>query len=141
MASKTPLTQLSLHTLLVALSYWGTAVRVMLFGFVLFVATALAIMNGGSMADHSVRFIYLMFILLCLDAGYVTVARALPVSEIFDRAVLLMAFLVMALVAILPYFVVMSNPSSSTSRWLLLPVLLLLAIRLVVGMVYNPKKS
>lgn len=140
MPTKTPITQLSLYKLLVALSYWGTAVRVMLFAFVLFVAATLAIINGGSMVDHSVRFIYLVFILMCLDAGYVSIARTMPTKDLIDRAILLIVFVGMALLTILPYFVVLSNPTSPTNRWLLLPVLFVLGIRLLVGMIYNPNK-
>ncbi len=129
--------KLALHELFVALSYWGSAVRIFLFAFVLLIALGLILVNGGSMVSYVSRYIYLVLAMAVLDAGYVTIARAVPYRERIDRSILLAAYSAIGLLAILPHVAVMPQVIIAINQWLLLPVLFLLSIRLLIGMLHN----
>lgn len=141
--SKPP--HLLLHDLIVALSYWGTSVRILLVGFVLAVATILVAVEGstqGSASQYGAQFVYLVGSLLMLDAGYVTIARATPVAiEALDRFFFLVIMSLISAVAIFPYFVEVAPNIIVSVRWIFLVVLFVLTLRLVVGLFFGERAA
>lgn len=129
---------LLLHKLIVALSYWGTAVRSVLFtivlGFALFVP---ATGTTASFEEYSVRLIVIVGMYMLLDAGYTTIARALPFKdEGPDHAIFLAVILLYAVMAISPYFVRLPAGLYSPKLLLLAPFFVV-ALRLMVGVLYG----
>jgi hypothetical protein len=139
MATKSQPPHLLLHTLLGELSYWGTSVRILLIGFVLFVANLITVLNSAdtvSLVSYGSQYLYLMGSLLLLDAGYVTIARALPIStETADRVLFLGFMAVLGLIIVLPYFAIVPQGVLVSIRWVFLVTLFVLALRLVLGLV------
>ena len=132
---------LRLHDLLGALSYWGAATRLMLFGFVLFFASILAAIDTQSASELSgyiVKFIYVMSLVFLLDVGYVTIARTLSLGDgLFDRLIYLSIMVLLSLLIILPYFVVVPAYMVPSLLQLFLIVLFILAVRLVLGVTFS----
>ena len=128
---------LLLHTMLMAFSYWGTAVRILLVGFLLCVAILLTSLEGSSSTtshQYIVQFIYLIGSLLLLDAGYVTIARALPIStEIVDKVIFLLFLAALSAAIVLPYFASVPSVVIVSVKWVFLVSLFVLALRLVLG--------
>jgi hypothetical protein len=79
-----------------------------------------------------------MVSLLILDAGYVTIARALPIStETADKVVFLLFMTAMGLVVVLPYFTAVPAAVFASVKWVFLVTLFVLALRLVLGLFYG----
>jgi len=136
---------LLLHNLIGALSYWGTTVRVLLIGFVLGFAVLLHVVDSLTLPtteSYVLSYLYIMSCLLLLDAGYVTMARAQPLKpRMLDRMVLWVALIVLSVVAVAPYFVIVTTDLfNSLTTWLLLVVLFILALRLVLGMIVSTEE-
>ena len=138
-SSKPP--HLLLHTLLGELSYWGTSVRILLIGFVLFVANLVTVLNTVdtvSITSYGAQFIYVMGSLLLLDAGYVTIARALPIStEMVDRVLFLGFMAALGFVVVLPHFAVVPQSIMVSVKWVFIVMLFVLALRLVLGLFFG----
>lgn len=132
---------LLLHTLLGELSYWGTSVRILLIGFVLFVANLVTVLNAPdsvSLTAYAAQFAYVMGSLLLLDAGYVTIARSLPIAtETVDRVLFLGFIAALSFVVVLPYFAVVPQSIMVSIRWVFLVTLFVLALRLVLGLFFG----
>lgn len=135
---------LLLHTLVVSLSYWGTAVRLLLIGFVLFFASLLAVLDVDttmSFQSHAAQFIYLLGSLFLLDAGYVTIARSLPFTlEIVDQVFFVTLMFSLSLVIVLPYFAAVPDAVYVSNGWVFLVALFVLSIRLVLGLFFGHRK-
>lgn len=140
MVTSTP-PHLQLHTLLGALSYWGTAVRILLIGFVLLVANVLSFAdsaNTTAWTTYGAQFIYVMGSLLLLDTGYVTIARTLPIStETIDRVSFLVLLSALGFMVVLPYFAAVPNSVMVSIKWVFLVTLFVLALRLVLGLFFG----
>ena len=138
-SSKPP--HLLLHTLLGELSYWGTSVRILLIGFVLFVANLVTVLNTVdtvSITSYGAQFIYVMGSLLLLDAGYVTIARALPIStEMVDRVLFLGFMAALGFVVVLPHFAVVPQSIMVSVKWVFIVTLFVLALRVVLGLFFG----
>ncbi len=132
---------LLLHNLVVAFSYWGTTVRILLIGFVLFLANLLTVLNSEASVDisaYAAQFVYVVGSLLLLDAGYVTIARALPIStENVDRVVFLLFLTLLALMVVLPYFALVPASVMVSVKWVFLVSLFVLALRTVLGLFFG----
>lgn len=132
---------LLLHSLLGALSYWGTSVRILLIGFVLLIANIITVLNSidpVSFTTYAVQFIYVMGSLLLLDAGYVTIARALPIStETVDKVLFLGIMAALGFVVVLPYFAAVPQSVMVSVKWVFIVTLFVLALRLVLGMFFG----
>lgn len=141
MAQTTQPPHLLLHTLLVAFSYWGTSVRILLIGFVLFVANLITVLNSVdpvSITSYGAQFAYIMGSLLLLDAGYVTIARALPIStETVDKVLFLGFIAALGFVVVLPYFATVPQSVMVSIKWVFLVTLFVLALRLVLGLFFG----
>lgn len=136
---------LLLHNLIGALSYWGTTVRILLIGFVMGTAVLAHVVDSGTLPtteSYALTFMYVMACLLLLDAGYVTMAKSQPLRpRILDKLVLWTALIVLSVIAVAPYFVIVTTDIFySLSAWLMLVVLFILALRLVLGMIMTSEK-
>lgn len=143
--TKTTQPHLLLHNLIGALSYWGTTTRILLIGFVMGVAVLVHVVDSGTLPtteSYTLTYLYVMACLLLLDAGYVTIARAQPFrTGMLDKLVLWITLIVLSVVAVAPYFVIVTTQLFySLSAWLLLVVLFILALRLVIGIIISPEK-
>lgn len=141
MATPTHPPHLLLHNLLISLSYWGTTVRILLIGFVLFLANVLVALDTESTVSiqtQGAQFVYLIGSLLLLDAGYVTIARVLPIAtETIDRVLFLLFIAALAFVIILPYFAAVPTAVLVSAKWVFLVTLFVLALRLVLGLFFG----
>ncbi len=126
---------LLLHKLIGALSYYGTSVRTILFGFVLAIAVVLGVTSGGLSAGASFEnYVYIVGSFLLLDAGYVTIARALPIStESIDQVLFLAMLVILALLIIFPYFATAPAGLLITAKESFLFALFALTLRMVLG--------
>lgn len=145
MAQKSQPPHLLLHNLISSLSYWGTTVRILLLGFVLFIANLLTVLESSaadSVSTHGAQFVYILGSLLLLDAGYVTIARALPIStETADRIIFLMFMIALGFVVVLPYFAAVPSGVATSAKWVFLVSLFVLALRLVLGLFFGRRAS
>lgn len=141
MVKNTAPPHLQLHTLLGALSYYGTAVRILLIGFVLLLANFLTVVDSDSSTawtTYGAQFIYIMGSLLLLDAGYVTIARALPIAkETIDKVCFLVLLAALGFMVVLPYFAAVPNSVMVSIKWVFLVTLFVLALRLVLGFFFG----
>lgn len=145
MAKSTQPPHLLLHTLLGALSYWGTSVRILLIGFVLFIANLVTVLNSVetvSFTVYAAQFAYIMGSLLLLDAGYVTIARALPISTETADKVLFLGFMAsLGFVVVLPYFAPVPQSVMVSIKWVFIVTLFVLALRLVLGLFFGRRSE
>lgn len=137
---------LALHTLLGALSFWGTATRTFLFSFLaaaVFFA-ALTEANTPSRVDHEVMvLIYVMGSFLLLDFGYVTIARTYPLRRSLDVLALIAADIFLALLYIVPKVVVDSAIMLRTDPliYVIFIPIVVLGIRALLGMLFGGRRS
>jgi hypothetical protein len=145
-AKKTPSSTashpLALHTLITALSFWGSSVRLFLVGFlaVLFGTARFidAVANGAMahivFANEVYALVYIVGLYFVLDACYVIISRAYPVHKIIDQFVLLFAEAIIAILYFLPHI---AEVSYSSTRFVIIApmvVLFLLVLRALLGM-------
>lgn len=132
--------RLTLHQLLVALSFWGSAARLLLVGFLVMVIFALRITNLDTTITWEAQVvIYVLGSFALLDIGYVMLARAFPLKKRLDVFCLLVLETLLAATYILPHLISVSA-LSWFSNWLVLIVLLTLAIRGLLGLLFSTKK-
>lgn len=132
--------RLSLHQLLGAISFWGSATRLLLVTFLVAVIFVLRITNlDTTLTWESQVIIYVLGSFALLDIGYVMLARAFPLKKSADITALALIEIFMAATYILPH--VMSVSSLAwISNWLILIALLALAMRGLLGMLFTTKK-
>lgn len=133
---------LTLHGLIGALSFWGTAVRMMLFGFLAAAVFVVALSEATTeaMIDGEVLvLIYVLSSFLLLDFGYVLIARAYTLQRALDLLVLFVADILLALLYIAPKLVVTSDITVRTNPLLFvvfIPIIML-SIRTLLGMLFG----
>lgn len=140
---KAPLT---LHSLLVALSYWGTSVRLFLVAFVSIAVFAIALSetNGstGAVTGEIITLIYVLGSILLLDFGYVMIARTFPLRRVLDIMSLLVVDLSLLGIYAGPKLVVTTTqvPINPVGVVILIAILVL-ALRLLSGVLFSTKRS
>jgi len=137
---------LTLHGLLGALSYWGTATRLFLATFVATVVFAIALSetNGTATAvsAEAIILIYALGSMLLLDLGYVIAARALPLRRALDVTSLVVADLtVLFFYAVPKVTVAAAAPLVNPVSIVLLFAVLVLALRLLTGFLFSTKRK
>ena len=137
---KTP--TLTLHSLIGALSFWGTAVRTMLFTFLAAAVFVVALTEASTDAAVDSEILVLIYVLgsfLLLDFGYVLVARASTLQRAIDLLALFAADILLALLYIAPKLVVTNDISVRTNPLLFvifIPIIVL-SLRMLVGMLFG----
>ena len=123
------------------MSYWGTSVRVLLFGFIYVAMQVLSATSGDvSFVTYAQQSIYVIGTMLLLDAGYVTIARVRPLSSrLFDLILLLGVMLVLAVLIIMAYLVNMPRELVLSAKMLFVVVLFVICLRLVVGLLFGAR--
>lgn len=135
---------LTLHSLLVALSYWGTSVRVFLAAFVSLAVFAIALSETtgsvSAVSSEAIILIYVLASILVLDFGYVMIARALPMQRVLDVMSLIFADLaLLGLYAVPKIAVVAASTLVNPVGIVMLIAVLILALRLLIGYLFSPK--
>lgn len=132
--------RLTLHQLLGALSFWGSATRLLLLSFLVFVIFALRITNLDTTLTWEAQVvIYVLGSFALLDIGYVMLSRAFPLRKKLDTFCLLALEVFMAATYILPHMISVGG-LSWFSNWLVLIALLALSVRGLLGMLFTTKK-
>jgi len=135
--------KLTAHGLLGAVSYWGTAARFLLVGTLIVFAFILNL-TGDSTAtyiDTEILFlIYGLATLFMLDIGYVTAARSLPLSKVFDRWVVMMSDIVLAAFFVVPSVIQITADGNKVRVISLVAALLVVSIRILVGLLFAKRK-
>lgn len=139
---KSPLT---LHGLLGALSFWGTATRTFLFSFlaIAVLLVALTETNGAPAADTQIMtFIYVIGCFVLLDFGYVLISRVYLLPKTLDVLALIAADIMVGLLYIVPKVVVDSGIAVKTDPliYALFIPLVVLAIRSLLGMLFGGRQ-
>lgn len=132
--------RLTLHQLLGALSFWGSATRLLLLAFLVFVIFALRITNlNTTLTWESQVVIYVLGSFALLDIGYVMLARAFPLKKRVDTFCLVVLEILMATTYILPHLVSVRG-LAWFSNWFVLIVLLALGVRGLLGLLFSSRK-
>lgn len=133
--------RLTLHQLLVAISFWGSATRLLLVAFIVASLFALKMYYQVATPEWEIKVaIYILGSFALLDIGYVIVARTLPLKRRLDQLSLLGAEAILGLAYVLPN--VMYAPSlSRLASWSVLVVLLVLGVRTLLGLLFTPTKK
>lgn len=135
--------KLTAHGLLGSLSYWGTFARFLLTSILVVFAFLLNLSGdtSASYIDGEVYFlIYGLATLLILDLGYVTAARALTLSKVVDRWVVMMSDLLVAALFVAPSLVIMTADANKLRIISLLAALLVVSIRILIGLLFAKRK-
>lgn len=136
--------RLSLHHLLVALSFWGSATRLFLIAFIVFALSLVNILGAQTgegfsisalITDEIQNFVYVVGSFFILDVGYVLIARRYPLRVIYDKLILLGAEVVVGLAYVLPHVAFVPTYISALTQWILLGALMVIALRLTLGIV------
>lgn len=136
---------LTLHGLLGALSFWGTATRTFLFSFlaIAVLLVALTETNGASGADTQVMtFIYVIGCFVLLDFGYVLISRVYLLQKTLDVLALIAADIMVGLLYIVPKVVVDGGVAVKTDPlvYALFIPLVVLAMRALMGMLFGGRQ-
>lgn len=139
---KNPLT---LHGLLISLSFWGTAVRAFLFSFLALAVFLVALTEATNQAGVDAEVMTLIYVLgsfLLLDFGYVLVSRAYPLRRLIDIPSIFVADIMVALLYIVPKVVVESGVGAKTHPliYVFFIPLVVLGLRILLGMLFTPVK-
>ncbi len=135
--------KLTAHGLLGSISYWGTAARLLLVNILVvtaFVINISAYSTWEFMTTETFFLIYGLATLLLLDLGYVIVARSLKLGHVFDRWVVMMSDLVIAGFFVAPSFLSSSADGNKLRVMSLIVVLLVLAVRILLGLLFAKRK-
>ena len=133
---------LTLHSLIGALSFWGTAVRAMLFAFLaaaVFIVALSEAKTDTAVDGEVLVLIYVLGSFLLLDFGYVLIARAYTLQRGLDLLVLFAADVLLALLYIAPKLVVTSDITVRTHPLLFvvfIPIIVL-GVRMLTGMLFG----
>lgn len=138
---------LTLHHLIVELSYWGSSVRLLLLGFLAALIMVIRISEleslgmslGAAVTSAAGVFIYAVGSFLILEIGYLLIARAYRLVRGLDRLIFFGVESVLAIIYFLPYFAMVPNWLTIVSRYFFVAVLLILGMRLLIGLLYGKK--
>lgn len=148
MAGKTKKARtLTLHRLLAELSYWGSASRLLLIGFlaaVVFVVRISELESGGMALGSAVTtagaaFLYAIGAFFIFEVGYLLLARAYRMTRGFDRLAFFSSEAVLVGAYFLPYFALIPSWLVNLSRMIFVAVLLILGMRLLIGLLYGKR--
>lgn len=146
MTKKTSLKKhpLTLHALLGALSYWGTAARTILFSVlaVTVFIIALSEVTGRGIDNEVMTLIYVLGSFVLLDAGYVIIARSYMLPKIFDILAIYVAEIILGMLYMVPKIVVSSSVALKTHPLLyviFIPIIVL-SIRLLIGILFGKQR-
>ena len=135
----------TLHYLLGALSFWGTATRTLLFGFIAALVFIIALSETTTPQSTDQQILYFISVLasfVVLDFGYVMIARAYAAVKKLDVLVLLLADLFLASLYVVPRLVV--DPSIVTANDPILYVffmpIVVLSARILLGMLFSGRR-
>lgn len=139
--SKQPLT---LHYLLGAVSFWGTAVRSLLFTFVGASVLVLSLSEAGSATAYDneiVSFLYVLASYFLLDTGYVIAARAYVLRRVaYDQIALLAADTFLALLYIVPRIVdVRVSTKVDPLLYVIFVPIIVISLRMLVGLLFGKR--
>lgn len=139
--SKTKQPRLTLHNLLGAVSFWGTSVRLLLIAFLAIAVLAAHVIDASGNYEAELRaFIYIIGSFALLDAGYVMIARSMPLKKGADMTVLLLVEAAIGLSYVVPNFAFVPG-LSWVARWAILIALFILSVRALLGLLFaNTKK-
>lgn len=135
---------LTLHGLIGALSFWGTAVRTMLFAFLaaaVFIVALTEAPNEAAVDREVLLLIYVLGSFLLLDFGYVLIARAYRLQRMLDLLILFVADVLLSLLYIAPKMIVTSDISVRTNPLLFvifIPIIVL-SVRMLLGMLFGKR--
>lgn len=135
---------LTLHVLLGALSFWGTAARTLLFTFLATAVflVALTEVTATSAVDNQILIlIYVLGSFLLLDFGYVMVARVYRMQKALDVLALIGAEFILALLYIAPKLVVSSDVAVRVNPLIFvvfIPIIVL-SLRMLLGMLFGKR--
>lgn len=111
---------------------------------VLIVFAFLANLSGDSTSSYiDTEIIFLVFglaTLILLDGGYVTAARALPLSPVIDRWVVMMSDLALAALFVVPSLIIIGSDGNKIRVISLIGALLVMSIRMLVGLLFAKRK-
>lgn len=128
---------LTLHELITALSYWGSAVRLLLFGFLATLTLFVGLAETGQPTNEVGLYIYVMATYFLFDVGYVMLARGLPLMATTDKLVVFLGGTVMAALYMLPYFAMVPTAFVWVLSWALVVVFGILSLRALIGLLYG----
>ena len=142
---KTQKQSLTLHGLLVALSFWGTAVRALLFSFLaaaVFIVALTETASASGIDNEVMTLIYVMGSFLLLDFGYVMIARAYPLQRGLDVLALLVADIILTLLYVAPKLVVSSDVSLSVDPliYVIFIPIVALGMRMLLGILFGGRQ-
>lgn len=135
--------RLTVHGLLGSVSYWGTAARFLLVSVIIVFAFLVNLSGDSTTTFVDTEIVFLVFglaTLVLLDGGYVTAARALPLSPVVDRWVVMMSDLALAALFVVPSLIIVGTDGNKLRVIGLLGALLLMSIRLLVGLLFAKRK-
>jgi hypothetical protein len=137
---------LTLHNLLVALSFWGTSVRLLLFLFLaaaVFIAALSETSTAAAVDTEIMTLIYVIGSFLVLDFGYVTIARAYVLQKGLDMLALLVADSIVMLLYIVPNLVVSDELTRRHDplTFIVFVPLIVLTMRTLLGMLYGTRSK
>ena len=135
--------KLTVHGLLGSISYWGTFARFILVGTLIAFAFLLNLGGDSTAAYIDTEILFLIYgftTLLILDLGYVTAARALPLSKVVDRWVLMMSDVVLAAFFLVPSIVQIGTSGNRVRLVSLIAALLVVSVRILVGLLFAKRK-
>lgn len=138
--------KLTLHELIVALSFWGTAVRLFLFSFIaaaVFVVALSEAQTAQAVDNEVLILIYVLGSFLLLDFGYVTVARSYVLQKGLDIVALIAADLLLALLYIAPKITVNSGQAARIDplMFVIFIPIVVIGMRMLLGFLFGRKRS
>lgn len=136
-------TKLTAHGLLGSVSYWGTAARFLLVSVIIVFAFFMNLSGDSSTNYVDTEILFLVFglaTLVLLDGGYVTAARALPLSPVIDRWVVMMSDLALAAFFVVPSLIIMGSSGNKIRVISFIGALLVMSIRMLVGLLFAKRK-
>lgn len=136
---------LTLHGLIGALSFWGTASRAFLFSILAAAVLIVALSEASTANEFDTQIMLVMYVVgafLLLDFGYVMIARAYPLQKILDIGALLAADILLALLYIVPKVVVSQSVVLKTDPlvFALFVPIIVLSLRSLVGILIAPSR-
>lgn len=135
--------KLTVHGLLGSLSYWGTFARFILIGTLIWFAFVLNLSGDSSAAYIDTEILFLVYglgTLLLLDLGYVTAARGLPLSKVFDRWIVMLSDIVLGAFFVVPSIIQIGTDGNRVRVVSLIAALLIVSLRVLVGLLFTKRK-
>lgn len=139
---KSPL-PLTAHGLLGSLSYWGSTARLILVTVFVVFAYALNVSGAAGWQEvdaETMTAVYAFATLFVLDVGYVIAARALPMHPRFDRWFVILSDLVVAGFFVTPSLVSVGTYGERLKLVSFVVVLLVVAVRILLGLLMSKRK-